>query len=134
MGHMSMAEQIASGNDPVHHDPPLRGAQGIAVTEGGRSPTGVTAIPCKLECFGLRSWKSLRAAVARLVYPVARRRGARAKRPVRLAHQEARPIQPSPDFWPEPVICPDRWDLVAWHDEDLLDRDAQRRLKLWLNT
>ncbi len=108
------------------------GREGIAVTKGGRSPTGVTAIPCKLECFGLRSWRSLRAAIAGLVYPEKPRRVARKKRPSGPAHRPVGLIQPCPDFWPEPVIHRERWGLVRNQDEDSLDRDAQRRLNLWL--
>ena len=108
----------------------------MAVTEGGRSPTGVTAMPRKLECFGLASYKKLRTNLAKLLCRQPARQGFtkvtklyRHRRPAPIKAVQASTLNLD-DFWPRSATT-GRWALVALQD-DLLDQDAYRRLKLWL--
>ena len=110
----------------------------MAATQGGRSPTGVAAMPRKLECFGLASYKKLRIILAKLLLGPANEQIT--GRPSRLYRQQKPVPAQAPvistlnldDFWPHTAPM-GRWGLVALQD-DLLDHDARRRLKLWLET
>ena len=124
------------GNEQVDYDPPLRGREGMAATQGGRSPTEVAAMPRKLESFGLASYKKLRATLAKLLCRQPARRGFtrvtklyRHRRPVLIKAAGTSTLNLD-DFWPRSATTA-RWALVPLQDE-LLDQDAYRRLKLWL--
>ena len=109
----------------------------MAVTQGGRSPTGVTAMPRKLECFGLASYKKLRIILAKFYYRPGKQLSTGSYKPARLSKPAAiKAVESSmldlDDFWSR--SAPNgRWGLVPLQD-DLLDHDARRRLKLWLET
>jgi hypothetical protein len=106
----------------------------MAVKEGGRSPTVVTAMPCKLECFGRASYKKLRAILAGFLYrprPQPRRslkRRVWIKSP--MVEEAITPTLDIDGFWPR-TAPHGRWGLVPNRD-DLLDLDAMRRVKLWM--
>ena len=148
---MANANFTESGTDQVHSDPPQGWVGVAAVTEGGRSPTGVTAAARKLECFGPRSWRRLKSTLSGL-QPSTRRRRSRGRKQDRprsttkgqapqvpqesaLVDRLPEPPRHSGVFDINPRREPDRerWDLVRdeheiWGD---LDRDTQDRLRRW---
>ena len=93
-------------------------------------------MPCKLECFGWASYKRFRALLARLAFRLpkpARKRLQQPKVTLKQSDITQNDAQvKSSDFSDvQPIVQRLRWDWLYYQD-DLLDHDAQRRLKLWL--
>ena len=93
-------------------------------------------MPCKLECFGWASYKRFRALLARLAFRLPKPARNRLKQQkVYLKRSDIRKNDAqieSSDFGDvQPIIPRLRWGLLPVQD-DLLDCDAQRRLKRWL--
>ena len=78
----------------------------MAVTQGGRSLTGVTAMPRKLECFGQRSYKKLRDLLTPWILDSASQRPKKTAAIVHTSKVRKNADQSSagssPDVWPLP--------------------------------
>ena len=89
----------------------------------------------KLECFGQRAYKKLRDLLTPWILDSASQRHKKTAAIVHTSKMRKNADQmsagSSPDVWPLPHGPSQRWHLVPPCD-GLLDRDAQRRLKLWL--
>ena len=93
-------------------------------------------MPRKLECFGLASYKKLRTNLAKLLCRQPARRGFtkvtklyRLHRPALMKAAVSSTLNLD-DFWARSTTS-GRWALVPLQD-DLLDQDAYKRLKLWM--
>lgn len=94
-------------------------------------------MPCKLECFGWASYKRFRILLAKIAFRLPKPAPRKLKQP-RLALKHSESFRKndaqvaSSDFGDVQPIAPRlRWSLLPIQDESL-DYDAQRRLKLWL--
>ena len=89
-------------------------------------------MPCKLECFGWASYKRFRALLAKLAFQLPKPARKRLKQQkVSLKRLDIRKNDDPISSDVQPIIPGLHWGLLPIQD-DLLDCDAQRRLKLWL--